>query len=79
MTTARPTTATQGQSDQFKRYHGTAFDPNSRLDRQKMQAMRGARVQMDKSGMGPQAKATKQTLTAANMYDNPNRKYSGGR
>ena len=27
---------------------------------------------MDKSGMGPQAKATRKTLTAADMYDKPN-------
>lgn len=25
----------------FRKNHGTAFDPNSRMDRQKMQAMRG--------------------------------------
>jgi hypothetical protein len=74
-----PAASAQRQSDQFRRYHGTAFDPNSKLDRQKMQAMRGAGVQMDKSGMGPQAPTTRKTLTAANMYDNPNRKYSGGR
>jgi hypothetical protein len=74
-----PEASAQGQADQFRRYHGTAFDPNSKLDRQKMKAMQGAGVQMDKSGMGPQAPATRKTLTAANMYDNPNRKYSGGR
>jgi len=80
-TQAIPTQAAQAQSDQFKRYHGTAFDPNSRLDRQKMQAMQNAGVQMDKSGMGLQAPANRKTLTAANMYDkpNPNRKFSGGK
>lgn len=67
-----PTQAAQEQADQFKRYHGTVFDPNSRLDRQKMQAMQGAGVQMNKSGMGPQKPATKKTLTAADMYDKPN-------
>lgn len=77
--TQAPAVSAKTQSDQFRRYHGTAFDPNSRLDRQKMKAMQGAGVQMDKSGMGPQAPATRKTLTAANMYDNPNRKYSGGR
>ena len=74
-----PAASAQGQADQFRRYHGTAFDPNSKLDRQKMKAMQGVGVKMDKSGMGPQAPATRKTLTAANMYDNPNRKYSGGR
>jgi hypothetical protein len=78
-TPAKPTPAAQGQSDQFRRYHGTAFDPNSRLDKQKMQAMQGAGVKMNKSGMGPQKPATRRTLTAANMYDNPNRKFSKGR
>jgi hypothetical protein len=79
-----PAQAAQAQADQFRRYHGTAYDPNSKLDRAKMKALQGAGVQMDKSGMGPQAKVTKQTLNAANnpsMYGkvSPNRKYSGGR